>query len=83
MKTDAQTVFEFAYTTGELYNRHVELAQANADWKAWFAHVQLNVVPRFKREMRLTSSNWYLPSEEIAACAILLQSYYAEHVKEL
>lgn len=80
-KPDAQTVFEFAYTTGELYQRHVELAKVNVDWKGWFAHVKLWVVPAFEKEM--ARGKIVFPAKEIAACAEMLQSYYSEHVKEL
>jgi hypothetical protein len=80
-KFTAQDVFDFAVTTGELYNRHVELAQANADWKAWFTHVKLNVVPRFERE--ISKGKIVFSPEEIAACGEMLRQYYAEHVKEL
>ena len=80
-KFTAQDVFDFAVTTGELYQRHVELAQANVDWKGWFAHVQLNVVPRFERE--ISKGKITFPPEEKAACGMLLRSYYAQHVKEL
>lgn len=82
MNVDAQTLFDFATNTGSLYNRHVELAQHTSDWKIWFAHVKLFVIPQFEREMN-AGKIIKIPAQEIAACGEMLQSYYAEHVKEL
>ena len=82
MNVDAQTLFDFATNTGNLYPTHVKLAQANVDWKGWFAHVKLSVIPQFEREINARKPI-VIKSEEIAKCAVELQSYYAEHVKEL
>lgn len=82
MNVDAQTLFDFATNTGSLYPTHVKLAQANVDWKGWFAHVKLSVIPQFEREINARKPI-KMPSQEIAACGEMLRSYYAEHVKEL
>jgi hypothetical protein len=82
-RPEAQTVFEFAYTTGELYQRHLELAQSGASILDWNRHVINSVVPLFAKEFRVAESKLIFPPKNVAACAEMLQAYYSEHVKEL
>lgn len=76
---DTNEIELFACNTGELYHTHLELAQREAPESSWVAHVCINVMPMYRRQV--TQKAWAKP-QTIAVAARRLKERYREHLTE-
>lgn len=77
---EANDIVLFAQNTGELYERHKDMARADASEGAWAFHVQ-NVVMRLYKSQFGRGHKLGLQAGLEAARE--LRTYYNQHIKEL
>lgn len=75
----AEDLTLFAINTGEFYNWHMRLAEFNAGETEWHNWVQRAVVPRYRKELRITDT---ADRYNIARAAVELREYYRIAVAE-
>jgi hypothetical protein len=78
MRLDANTIFDWTITSGDLYKKHCDLALSGASVRRWRVHVW-DLAPRIQHSLALTKPLIV----EADKAAQELKDYYEKHVLDV
>lgn len=84
MDNAAETIFDFATNTGELYRRHCLMGAKRASLEAWESHVRRAIIPRMVAESIMPRDEAAtISGGDVSGAACRLRIYYIDHMIDM